>query len=157
MALEYPELSSRELAHKITDEKGVYVAGELRSYLRNAYEMKQVHGRPAHPQTQGQIERYHRTMKNVVKLHHYYSPEELEAALEEIVGRYNNERYHEALKNLTPADVYYGRTDEVLKTRQLIKSETLKRRRKTYFEENYCTTDSFFSFLKQTNVFSDYI
>ena len=54
-------------------------------------------------------------MKNVVKLHHYYSPEELESALEVFVNRYNNERYHESLKNLTPADVYFGRADEVLK------------------------------------------
>lgn len=128
-------LRKGQVPRLLSDNGSCYLAGELRSYLRNAYEMKQVHGRPAHPQTQGKIERYHRTMKNVVKLHHYYSPEELEAALEEFVGRYNNERYHEALKNLTPADVYYGRTDEVLKTRQLIKSETLKRRRKTYFEE----------------------
>lgn len=45
-------------------------------------------------------------MKNIVKLHHYYSPEELEKALEEFVNKYNNERYHESLQNLTPADVY---------------------------------------------------
>ena len=97
--------------------------------------MNQIHGKPAHPQTQGKIERYHRTMKNVVKLHHYYSPEELEAALEEFVNRYNNERYHESLKNLTPADVYFGRTDEILKTRAEIKKQTLLRRRNEYFKQ----------------------
>jgi len=37
-----------------------------------------VRGKPLHPQTQGKIERYHRTMKNIIKLEHYYSPEELE-------------------------------------------------------------------------------
>lgn len=118
----------------LSDNGSCYVAEELKEYLRNNHGMRQVHGKPAHPQTQGKIERYHRTMKNVVKLHHYYSPEELQAALEEFVNRYNNERYHESLKNLTPADVYYGRTDEILKTRQLIKSETLKNRKKLYYE-----------------------
>jgi transposase InsO family protein len=44
--------------------------------------------------TQGKIERYHRTMKNVVKLDNYSAPEELEAALQKFVNRYNNERYH---------------------------------------------------------------
>ncbi len=44
--------------------------------------------------TQGKIERYHRTMKNVVKLQHYYFPWELEAALRDFVAYYNNERYH---------------------------------------------------------------
>jgi transposase InsO family protein len=38
-------------------------------------------GKPMHPQTQGKIERYHRTMKNVVKLNHFYHPEELIEAL----------------------------------------------------------------------------
>ena len=46
--------------------------------------MQQVHGRPNHPQTQGKIERYHRTMKNVVKLDNYFAPEELEAALKSL-------------------------------------------------------------------------
>ena len=41
---------------------------------------------------QGKIERYHRTMKNVVKLQHYYFPWELEAALRDFVAYYNNDR-----------------------------------------------------------------
>jgi len=36
--------------------------------------MAHILGRPYHPQTQGKIERWHRTMKNVVKLQHYYFP-----------------------------------------------------------------------------------
>jgi putative transposase len=53
--------------------------------------MQQVHGRPNHPQTQGKIVRYHRTMKNVLKLYNYLAPEKLEAALQKFVNRYNNE------------------------------------------------------------------
>ena len=34
----------------------------LKSYFKDNYQMEQVHGRPNHPQTQGKIERYHRTM-----------------------------------------------------------------------------------------------
>ena len=70
--------------------------------------MDQLHGRPFHPQTQGKIERYHRTMKNVVKLHHYCLAEELEASLAEFVEYYKHQRYQESLQNLTPAEVYYG-------------------------------------------------
>jgi arginine decarboxylase-like protein len=94
--------------------------------------MDQIHGRPMHPQTQGKIERYHRTMKNVVKLDHYYAPEELVKALEKFVHRYNNERYHESLNNLTPADVYYGRGDLILKERAKLKSLSLHNRRMEY-------------------------
>ena len=64
--------------------------------------MGHVRGKPNHPQTQGKIERYHRSMKNIVKLHHYYSPSELENAINDWVEYYNNERYHESLSNVTP-------------------------------------------------------
>ncbi len=119
----------------LSDNGSCYVASEIKTYLKDQYEMKQVHGKPAHPQTQGKIERYHRTMKNVVKLHFYYSPEELEKSLEEFVNRYNNERYHESLKNLTPADVYYGRADEILKQREIIKQKTMKKRKRNYYQQ----------------------
>lgn len=128
-------LKKGQVPKLLSDNGSCYVAGEIKTYLEEEYKMKQIHGRPAHPQTQGKIERYHRTMKNVVKLHHYYSPEELIKALEEFVNRYNNERYHESIQNLTPADVYYGRTDEILKIRQQIKQETIIRR-KQYYEQN---------------------
>ena len=116
----------------LSDNGSCYVAKELKQYLKESYNMDQLHGRPFHPQTQGKIERYHRTMKNVVKLHHYYMPEELEAALKDFVEYYNHQRYHESLQNLTPADVYYGRGEMILQERKRIKMETLKQRRLNY-------------------------
>ena len=68
-------------------------------------------------------------MKNVVKLDHYYTPEELEKALEKFVHRYNNERYHESSNNLTQADVYFGRGDDILEERKRIKKMILLLRR----------------------------
>jgi transposase InsO family protein len=97
--------------------------------------MKQVHGKPMHPQTQGKIERYHRTMKNVVKLNHFYHPEELIEALKKFVENYNNKRYHESLENLTPADVYFGRSEQILEKRRQIKSDSFRKRRQLYFQQ----------------------
>lgn len=66
-----------------------------------------IHGRPHHPQTQGKIERFHRSMKNEILL----SQEILD--LEDAVGVfsawqhvYNFERPHEALGDKCPGDVY---------------------------------------------------
>lgn len=44
----------------------------------------------------------------------------------------NNERYHESRKNVTPADVYFGRDEEILERRKQIEERTLKLRRKHY-------------------------
>ena len=86
-------------------------------------------GKFNHPQTKGKIERYHRSMKNVVKLENYYLPGYLEERLKEFVDYYNNHRYHESLKNLTPADVFFGRDQKKLEKRKLIKIKTMKLRR----------------------------
>ena len=126
------KIVSKQRPKLLSDNGSCYIAAELKEYLKDNHGMNQVHGRPMHPQTQGKIERYHRTMKNVVKLDNYYCPEELETALHKFVQVYNNERYHESLKNLTPADVYYGRGDAILKQRERIKHETIKKRKEDY-------------------------
>ena len=79
--------------------------------------------------TQGKIERYHRSMKNVVKLENYYYPWQLEKAIADWVQHYNHERYHESLDNVTPSDVYQGRRDDILDQRAFIKSRTMMRRK----------------------------
>ena len=80
--------------------------------------------------TQGKIERYHRSMKNVVKLENSYSPWELERAIARFVDDYNHRRLHEALDNVTPADAYEGRRVAILTRRAQIKRRTLQQRRR---------------------------
>jgi transposase InsO family protein len=118
----------------LSDNGPAYVSGELREYLGER-RMAHTRGAPYHPQTQGKIERYHRTMKNVVKLQHYYFPWELEAALRDFVAYYNNERYHESLDNVTPADVYFGKQHAVLSERAKIKRLTMRKRKQAYLAE----------------------
>ncbi len=72
------------------------------------------------------------SLKNVVKLEHYYSPDELRFRLKEFVDYYNNKRYHESLQNVTPADVYFGRDQQLLKKRNLLKQKTMKKRREIH-------------------------
>jgi putative transposase len=125
-------LITKQRPRLLSDNGSCYIATELKSYLKDHHQMEQVHGRPNHPQTQGKIERYHRTMKNVVKLDNYYTPEELNIALEKFVNTYNNQRYHESLQNLTPADVYYGRGEQILQERKKLKKQAIMQRRNEY-------------------------
>ena len=79
--------------------------------------------------TQGKIERYHRSMKNVVELEHYYYRWELEKAITEWVHHYNHEQYHESLHNVTPAYVYEGKRNDILDERALVKARTMIQRK----------------------------
>ena len=92
----------------LSDNGPCYIASSLKQYLCKEYNIKHIHGKPLHPQTQGKIERYHRSMKNVIKLNHYFCPSELENAIDGWVKYYNERRFHELLDNLTPKDVYLG-------------------------------------------------
>jgi len=113
----------------LSDNGPAYLSKDLAQFLTRR-RIEHVRGAPFHPMTQGKIERYHRSMKNVVRLQNYYAPSELEQAIAEFVAFYNYERYHESLNNLTPADVYHGRTEEVLTRREHIKQQTLQHRRR---------------------------
>lgn len=126
-------LQEKERPKLLSDNGSCYIAGDFKSYLETQ-QIKHVRGRVNHPQTQGKIERYHRSMKNVVKLDVYYSPMELEAALKRFVHYYNYERYHESLNNVTPADKYYGKAARTLERRRKIKLKTLKERKSNYFK-----------------------
>jgi len=113
----------------LSDNGPCYVSDELRKYLEEKG-LTHTRGAPYHPQTQGKIERYHRTMKNRVLLQHYYLPQELEDELGQFVEFYNNERVHESLGNVTPADVFFGKQAEILSEREMIKRKTYALRRK---------------------------
>lgn len=61
-----------------------YLSKDLKTYQKKR-QMDHTHGAPYHPQTPGKIERYHRSMKNVVKLENYYYPWELEQAIHRFI------------------------------------------------------------------------
>ena len=113
----------------LSDNGPCYLSHQLRDYLAK-HGISHTRGAPYHPMTQGKIERYHRSLKNVVKLENYYLPGELKQAIGDFVQYYNHHRYHESLDNVTPADVYYGRRKTILTKRTIIKNQTLKQRTK---------------------------
>jgi len=118
----------RQRPRLLSDNGPCYLSKELKTYLEDR-DMQHTRGSRYHPQTQGKIERYHRSLKNLVNLQHYYLPGELEKEIGRFVEYYNNHRYHEALDNLTPANVYFGQNREKLTLRDKIKRETMKLRR----------------------------
>ncbi len=131
MALQASGCDQANILHRprlLSDNGASYISGDLANWL-NDNGMDHVRGAPYHPQTQGNIERWHQTLKNRILLENYFLPGDLKASIGRFVTHYNHQRYHESLSNLTPADVYFGRGQSILLQRERIKRNTLQTRR----------------------------
>ncbi len=111
----------------LSDRGSGYLARAFEDYLRTLA-IRHIYCSPHHPQTNGKLERFHETLKARLNLLVYTSPESLRAAMADFIDFYNYRRYHEGIKNVTPADVYFGRRQEILKRREEQKQATIYRR-----------------------------
>lgn len=96
----------------ILSDNGAQFAGFKKGYTQFErwlmdLDILPIHGRMKHPQTQGKIERFHRTMKH--ELLNHTSISNIEDAAHKFDAwrdKYNNVRPHEALGMKTPGEVY---------------------------------------------------
>jgi transposase len=98
----------------LSDNGPCYVSKAFEEYM-DVEGISHIRGKPYHPIT--------------IRLTNYYCPSELEDQLQLFVSYYNHERYHEALGNVTPADMYYGRDQEIKVRREQIRKKTMRLRR----------------------------
>lgn len=130
-------LDQLKVKHKprlLSDNGPSYISGELAQYLKS-----QRHDAYPGETLSSTNPRQDRTLapflKDRILLENYYLPGELENQIQQFIHYYNHERYHESLNNLTPADVFYGRGNEILKQRQQIKVNTLLIRKQMHYHK----------------------
>jgi transposase InsO family protein len=112
----------------LSDNGAGYISQQFNQYL-HLVGIRHITASPFHPQTNGKIERYHRTIKGEINQVPYDMPSELREANRGFIEYYNYRRYHEGLGNVTPYDVYIGRHLEIIQRRKEVKSRTLEIRR----------------------------
>jgi putative transposase len=112
----------------LSDNGAGYVCRAFGNYL-HLVGIGHILAAPYHPQTNGKVERYQQSLKREVNQLPYEFPSQLERAIADFVDYYNYRRYHKALGNVTPADVLYGRREEILKRREEVQIQTINRRR----------------------------
>lgn len=111
----------------LSDNGAGYISSQFNEYLR-LVGIRHITASPFHPQTNGKIERYHRSLKGAINLQLYDMPIQLKEAIEAFVEYYDHRRYHEGLGNVTPWDVYTGKHLEIIAKRKEVKSKTLRDR-----------------------------
>lgn len=100
------------MPNSVLSDNGAQFAGFRRGYTQFEkwlmdHDVLPIHGRLAHPQTQGKIERFHRAMKQ--ELLKFYTPKDIfdaQRVFDEFRRVYNTERPNEALGLQFPASVY---------------------------------------------------
>ena len=112
----------------LSDNGAGYVSRAFRDYL-SLVGIGHILSAPFHPQTNGKVERYQQSLKREVNQLPYELPSQLEKAIADFVDYYNYRRYHKALGNVTPADVLYGRREEIMERRKEVRLQTINRRR----------------------------
>lgn len=100
------------LPDSILSDNGAQFAGFRKGYTQferwlMELDILPIHGRIKHPQTQGKIERFHRTMKQELLNHiSIFNIDDAEVQFGDWREKYNNIRPHEALGMKTPGQVY---------------------------------------------------
>jgi putative transposase len=121
-------LDKENMPNLVSDRGPALISDDLKVYLTDQ-DMHHILASPYHPQTNGKIERYHKSLKSKVKLHVYDCPTGLKAEVGKFISYYNKKRYHESLGNVTPDDVFYGKREDIIKARDEKRRLTLMRRK----------------------------
>lgn len=122
------EVPVQDRTKLLSDNGSGYVSRAFRDYL-HLVGIKHILSAPFHPQTNGKLERCQQTIKREVNQVPYELPSQLESALAGFVDYYNFRRYHKALGDVSPADVLYGRREQILRSRKEVQARTIQNRR----------------------------
>jgi putative transposase len=115
-----------------SDNGSCYISQEYRSCLcKMEIEHHLIH--PHCPNENAEIERYHRTIRELVDPYEAKCFEELEKIIKEQIHYYNYERYHSSIGYITPYAKYTWKAEKIFTERQ----KKLKRAKNRRIKENY--------------------
>lgn len=97
----------------ITDNGPQFIAKDFKAYIR-LVGMTHVRTAPYYPQSNGKIERWHKTLKTrTIRPNNPETVEEARRLITDFVHSYNTERLHSAIGYITPADKLAGREQAI--------------------------------------------
>lgn len=120
----------------ISDNGPQFVAKDFKEFLRQ-WQTTHVFTSPHYPQSNGKLERYHRTLKEqAIRPKTPLTLEDARRVVEEFVEHYNTVRLHSALGYVTPKDRLEGRHQEIYaaRDRKLEAAREARRQRRANLE-----------------------
>ena len=119
----------------ISDNGPQFIAKDFKEFIRIC-EMTHVRTSPYYPQSNGKIERWHKTLKGeCIRVKTPLSGEDARRLIMEFVAHYNEVRLHGAIGYVAPADKLAGRDRAILAERDR-KLDAARQRRKAAREAN---------------------
>ena len=113
----------------ISDNGPQFVAKDFKEFIRVAG-MTHVRTAPYYPQSNGKIERYHKTIKSdAIRVAPPATLDEARAVVARFVAHYNGVRLHSAIGYITPNDFLAGRHKEIWAERDRKLEEAREQRR----------------------------
>ena len=113
----------------ITDNGPQFIARDFKEFIRIAG-MTHVKTSPYYPQSNGKIERYHRTIKGeCLRFHSPLSLDEARRLVKDYVRHYNEVRLHSGIGYVTPLTKLEGRDKQVFAERDRKLEEARERRK----------------------------
>ena len=109
----YPEATPRI----ISDNGPQFIARDFKTFIRLCG-MTHVRTSPYYPQSNGKIERWHKSLKSeCIRRQSLQGKAEAEQHIKAYVNHYNTERLHSAIGYVTPQDKLDGKEKEIFKAR----------------------------------------
>ena len=97
----------------ISDNGPQFISKDFKEFIRISG-MTHVKTSPYYPQSNGKLERYHRTIKSTcIRANTPLSLDDCQRLVTDFVDRYNNRRLHSAIGYITPADKLHGRAESI--------------------------------------------
>jgi hypothetical protein len=101
----------------ISDNGPQFIAKDFKEFIRISG-MTHVKTSPYYPQSNGKLERYHKTIKSTcIRVNTPLSLPDAQRLVTDFVGHYNNRRLHSAIGYITPADKLQGHAETILAQR----------------------------------------
>lgn len=102
----------------ISDNGPQYIANDFKIFIRQQ-SMTHVTTSPNYPQSNGKLERFHKTLKiECVRKEYLHDIDHAEALLESYIDYYNTKRLHSAIGYVTPMDKFTGKDKKIIADRR---------------------------------------